>query len=286
MLSPLTDAPLLARSLDVERAVLKRDDLLDFGGGNKARRLSALLARVDGPIRRVFAMSNRGAHTFYTLAAMIPTLARGALLFTFEREVGGGRYRDELEASYAGLPWVRRRIGHALPLWFELQAHRLRKRPGDLFLGLGGRESGGDNAYASAVLEDRDRLAGLGPATHLAAAASGDMATGIAAGLQAAALPGEVTAVLTAERWASLGLRLRHSGRRRLQVIPSPLGGAPATSDPQRLEIVSRFAAETGVVVDPHHMAHVVAAAYARRGRLGPTVVIWLSCPRQPVGSP
>jgi len=287
--SPLQESPALARALGVERAFLKREDLLPWGGGNKARRFGALLASRAELVRRVFAMSNRGAHTFFTLAQMLPALAAGSgcdpvELHTFERDVGGGGYRDEMEAAYARFAGIRRRIGDARRLSVELARARLSRRPGDLFLGLGGRQTGRDNPYRAAVGEDRAALAAAGPATHLVAVASGGMAAGIAAGLDDHGLSGEVVGVLTAEPWGSVGLRLSHARRRgRVRIVRSPLGLSPATTTSRHLAVIERVAADTGVVVDPHHMAHVLAAAYAEaaRGTLGGAVVLWVSCPRR-----
>ena len=262
--------------------LVKREDLLPHGGGAKVRRfLAHLESGTEGDTRPLAVLSERGAHTFLTLARLQRDgVLRRPLLF-LERSAPRTPYAEANRAEILATPGVRLVRG-PLP-WLLLRLARLRRRPEEVeVLGLGGQTPGGVDAAARAGREVRAQLAALGPHAgrtwHLVAAASGTLVTGLLRGLdEGGAGTDRILVVPTgpaAARWR-VARRLRSEPR--VTVLP-----APATTWGPALEAARAFRAHAGVWLDPRHALRAWLAASTARLPFGAgdRLVVWVTGPR------
>jgi hypothetical protein len=266
---------------------LKREDLLPHGGGAKVRRFRAHLEAGAAEDRRpLVVLSERGAHTFLTLARMQRDgVLRRPLVF-LERAAARTPYAERNRAEILAGPDVRLITG-PLP-WLLLRLAWLRRRPAKFeVLGLGGQTPGGVAAAGEAYREARAQLAALGPCAgrtwHLVAAASGTLAEGLLRGIQERGAVGETLLVVpTGPPMVRRRLRHRLRSEPLVTVLPTP---SPAWRS--ALAAARAFREHSGVWLDPRHALRAwLAACSPPLARTVPQdrFVVWTTGPH--IGDP
>jgi len=276
--SPLQAAPELRPD---GRVFLKREDLLQPGGGNKVARFDAFFAR-HGRVRTVVALSNPGAHSLYVLSHYLtgPERESGADRLVFlERRMPLDPYFAALRQSYLHNPRIEvsRR-----PLWIQLFLFTLYRWFGRLVgartIGIGGHLQQRPNPYLPAMekcVQQLQQQAVTGPVVHLFAVASGDMADGLLQYVEAhPELDHRLVGVMTGPVATRPRLRFRYRRRSRLKLVqarPMNRRGYERTAE--------TFYARTAVWIDPLHTAQIVRPALLSETGKGATLVLWMTQP-------
>lgn len=282
-MSPLAPSPLEALPPwpGLPPVLVKREDLLPHGGGAKVRRFLAHLAAARPDDRRPLAvLSERGAHTFVTLARLQADGALRRPLVFLEAPAPRTPHAEANRALYAGRAGIRVVRGPLALLGLRWAAMRARPRTIEC-LGVGGQTPGGVAAAAAAYDEVRAQLDARGPfpgrTLHLLAAASGTLVAGLAAGLARAGARDGLAVALTGPALARRRLRRRYAGDERVFVLPYPPPSADGATAAARA-----FEAHGGVTLDPRHALRAWMAALDAAPRIAAAaerLVLWVTGP-------
>ncbi len=274
-------SPIEIVAIDGRQVVLKREDLLAHGGGNKVHRYDSLFTRI-GRVRRLVALSEPGAHSLRALVHYLvgPDDRQGAeSLLLLETRRPLTPYARRLQAQYLDRAGVEVQRG---PLWLQLLRlswYRLVGRfSGTRTVGVGGHVSLRPGVFGEVLSGCRQQLdeAGLnGPAVHVFPIASGQMASGFLDRLHSTRSDDRLAAVTTGPGISRLWLRLRHAFSRRMTLHP-----ARPFDDAGYRALATRFHTRTGVWLDPRHTIQLAALLEDARLPAEATPVLWITCPR------
>lgn len=237
------------------RLFLKREDLLPYGGGNKVRRFVQWFEK-NPAVRRVAVLSDRGSHTFWTLAQMLEGPLRKSALNNFvflERRRRPNPYIERLRQGYSPHPQIEVRTGRFLWLWLQYLEMKFFSGKGTRTLGMGGSIRNADAAYAAAMEDCVKQLAEAGVdgkrVWHVFPIASGNMADSFLRTFRKANLnEHRIFGILTGARPARLWMKLKYRFEPRILIKKR------RRVTWRRYERAARHCYQlTGIWLDPRH---------------------------------
>lgn len=249
----LESAPRLANWLGVQEVMLVREDLLPQAGGKKRRSLAAFAAEIR-PGQEINILSYAGSHTAFTLARLLP----GNQIRLFGMNYDGGPYQNAMVRRLSTYENVEQQNGSMIRVTLRFWYRKLRARPNEIFLGIGGR-TGQKDRSSPGILKVTAQLPGF---HHLMAVASGELFREVRQHTPA------VTGILTQPlliRWF------------KKMELPQTCGVIKPSLE-ERMRVMVQIADIYGVLWDPVFMGSVFT--HLRRAKtLPPKLCIWITCP-------
>lgn len=285
--TPLEQIPSHTAS-GMPRIFLKREDLLPYGGGNKVRRFLSWWEE-NPHVNRLGVLSDRGSHTFWTLAQMLEGPFKKSPLRSlvfFERRRAANPYVERLRQSYLNHPDIQVRTGRFLWLFSQYLKMKYFSRRNTATLGIGGQVPKPDACYGEAMEECVGQLAAAGAGKcriwHLFPVASGNMAKSFLHYFRKKNLENHrILGILTGPRPARFWVRMKFLFEKRIL-----LKRRKRVTWRRYQRAALDCHKSTGIWMDPRHAicAWRALARLPEEVSFNDVIVLWVTCPL--IGSP
>jgi hypothetical protein len=277
MINPISPLQRVRTFPQQAQIFLKREDLIEPGGGNKVRRFQAFFEQ-HGLLDRVVAMSDPGSHTFQILLHFLRQHdGKGAKQLHFlERAASTSTYSDQVRKLYVDHPQVT--FSHA-PAFIQLIKFLAYKWfSGVQTIGIGGRVQLSPNPFEMAFDECIRQLQEYnieGPVIHLFPIASGNMLDGfLQRNARSAQMDHSFIGVTTGYRFSIPWLKFKYRRYREVTFV-RPIHHTMK----QYRKRAARFHQHTGVWLDPIHTLHLCDVLETHPFQEQSTIVVWITCP-------